>query len=202
MWESHGQVPALAGTYPAEGNQPSPTAKIETRTMPTTNGGVTEMIVVKPVIARSIQVVRRSAASVPSAKPPTMPMINAAVATDRLMDRPLPINVAMSAPLAQLTPRSPCRMFSNHVQYWARKGRSRPHARSIRATASGVALSPSWICAGLSPLIALSAKVTKVATRKTGTKIETERARVTRPRPAARRALATATCPRRSGTTA
>src|SRR3954451_12922491 len=63
--------------------------------------------------------------------------------------------------------------------------------------ASGVASSPSWTRAGLSPLIARRAKVMKVATRKTGTKIATDRATVARIRPAVRRILATP--PRRRG---
>ncbi len=39
-------------------NSRSPTANTATRTMPTTNAGITEITVTKPVTARSIQVVR------------------------------------------------------------------------------------------------------------------------------------------------
>lgn len=199
MCASQGPNPCSAGMYPAEGNRWSPTAKTATSTMPTTNAGITEIRVTKPVMARSIQVVRFSAATVPRTNPRTTPMISANVATDRLTPRPRPMSVEMSAPLVQLVPSCPCRTPVNQSQYWTRKGRSRPHWASTRAIASGVASSPNWIRAGLSPLIDRSAKVTNVATRKTGTKIATDRARVTRRRPSVCRTLVTTTPRRRAG---
>lgn len=192
IWASHGPNPCAAGTYPADGNTCSPTANTATSTMPTTNAGITEITVTKPVIARSTQVVRRSAAIVPRVKPATTPMISAKIATDRLTPRPRPMRVEMSAPLVQLVPSCPCRTPPSQSTYWTRKGRLRPHCASTRATASGVASSPSWIRAGLSPLSDRSANVTNVATRNTGTKIAIDRARVARTRPSVFRVLAVA----------
>lgn len=102
------------------------------------------------------------------------------------------MRVEMSAPLVQLAPSCPCSTPPIQSPYCTRKGRSRPHWASTRAMASGVACSPSWILAGLSPLSERSAKVTKVATRKTGTKSAADRATVarTRPRPCRARAPA------------
>lgn len=201
MWASQGPIPCSAGMYPAEGNSPSPTARIATSTMPTTNAGITEITVTNPVIARSIGVVRRSAATVPRRKPTSTPMTRAKVATERLTPRPRPMRVEMSAPLTQLVPSSPCRTPVNQSQYWARKGLSSPHSASMRPMASGVASSPNWMRAGLSPLSERSTKVTKVATRKTGTKMATDRARTARTRALACRVLATATPRRRAEVT-
>lgn len=170
--------------------------------MPTTNAGITDTSVTKPVIVRSIQVVRRSAATVPSRNPTRTPMTRANVATDRLTPSPRPIRVEMSAPLVQLVPSCPCSTPPNQSAYWTRKGRSRPHSASTRAMASGVASSPSWIRAGLSPLSERSANVTNVATTNTGTKISTERVRTARTRSSACRVLAAATPRRRAGVAA
>lgn len=124
------------------------------------------------------------------------PMSSANVAIERLTPRPRPMSVEMSAPLAQLVPSRPCRTPPNQSQYCTRNGLSSPHWASTRWIASGVASSPSWIRAGLSPLIERSENVTNVATRKTGTKIAADRARAARTRPAACRSRVAAT-PRR-----
>ena len=158
--------------------------------MPTTNDGITEMNVMNPVIARSTQVVRSRAARTPKPKPNTTPITSAKPATERLTRAPWPSSCEMSAPLNQLVPSRPCSTPLNQSAYCTRNGRSSPQLCSIRATFSGVADSPSCRCAGLSPESERSANVTNVATKKTGTKIATERAKVARARPAARRTRA------------
>ena len=92
-WDSHGQSPWENGTNPADGSRFSSTAMTSTRMTPITNAGITEMMVRKLVIPRSIQVVRRIAASVPSANPEVTPMMSARVATVRLTVRPSLISV-------------------------------------------------------------------------------------------------------------
>src|ERR1044072_3058193 len=107
MCSDHGPSPCASGPYPADGNQPSPTANTVTSTMPTTNAGITEITVTNPVITRPTHVVRRSAPTGPSTNPTTTPSPRPSPPPDRLTPSPRPIRVEMSAPLTQLVPSRP-----------------------------------------------------------------------------------------------
>ena len=117
-WLSHSPTPRSIGTYPAEGSRCSPTAKIATSTMPTTNAGITEMKVAKPVIARSTHVVcrrRRERAE----REPEHDADHQRQPGDRQADqRPLEKLIGDSAPLHQLRPRSPRNSAVNQSRYW------------------------------------------------------------------------------------
>ncbi len=85
----------------------------------------------------------------PAGMPISSAMTSATPVTERSTGSPVAMLLPTGTPENQETPKSPWIALPIQLKYWAKKPRSRPIAWFRWAIAAGVALSPSFVAAGL-----------------------------------------------------